>query len=471
MCFPLKDSRRDKPVVPSIMIRKTAVCQHWRNLALNSRSLWKSWQVPHFTAGPLSLAREIFSRSDPLPFRIQVVYDSKQTDEKAWSEHAKLFMEAPERIQALHLKTSYSYFREFFPINLPNLSSLYLENTQLDYTGKFLNRSRLPNLNRVSLRGLYKVPKIPIATLTHLSLANIDKRSTLEEFLDLLERLPLLEKLHLHEACPVIQRPPPGPQVNFRRVPLNALRSFAMREDDFDGYPLQLLHHLQTPSLSIACWDYGFTCSFMVQGRSTEYELVRSRWKVPPSWLLQDLTRMIIRKGTAFLCEVREDTISMVSTGNREFYTPSWWSRFLPNVQSLIITWVDIMDNCAGLLEDFPTLSALECRLESATDILQKLEREDDPWLPNLTQLTLWHDPLVFKGNTSGYTKDALAELGKFNKELGDALLTSRFAVRERGNSTASTFTVRLELGNIDRWEWRTPLLHSLLPRYGLRSS
>ena len=52
-----------------------------------------------------------------------------------------------------------------------------------------------------------------------------------------------------------------------------------------------------------------------------------------------------------------------------------------------------------------------------------------------------------------------LREIYTFSEELGNALLTSRVAVRECG--TASTFMVKLDIDQ--RWEWHDAFLESLI--------
>jgi len=444
------------------LVRITAVCQQWRNLALSNRSLWKCCQVPNFTAGALSLAQEIICRSDPLPFRLQILYEGKRAGingEMAGGEHTELLEKAPERIQALYIRSVV----EFLPLltrSLPNLSNLHLESLETSAIERYLDKSYSPNLKRLSLKNFYTIPGKLTATLTHLSLADPRRTSGLGQFLDFLRGLPLLEHLHLHQAGPVIEEP--LLHANLQQVPLNALHSFAIREYESDGYPLQLLHHLHTPSLAITCWDHDFTNTWVERSPVADE---MAQWAMPPCQLLQNLTCMIIRTGTANLYEVREDTIYLEAMDDGEYSTPSWLPRFLPKVQSLIITWTDIISDCGAMLGAFSTLSVLECPLESGIDLFKfkKLEREDDPWLPNLTQLTLWHDPLAVKANPSGCTSDALAELGAFSEELSNALTTSRVVVRERGG-VASTFTVRLEFGDIDRWQRHSAILSSILP-------
>ena len=446
----------------------TAVCQHWRNLALNDCSLWKCWEVPHFTAGALSLAREVFHRSDPIPFRLHLLYNDKCTGtnrEMAMGELAALLENAPDRVQALYIQnTSGSGFLEPSARSLPNLSSLHLEDTGFDTLGsnvitRYLDKSHSPNLRRLSSR--YRaIPEIPIGTLTHLSLVYPMTQPGLEEFLDFLGGAPLLEMLHLHQAGPVIEEP--LPEANMRQVPLNSLHSFAMREYESEGYPLQLLHHLHTPSLAITCWDPDFTNTWVERSRIADE---MAQWAIPPSRLLQDLTRMIIRKGSADAYELREDTIHLEAMDYGEYSLPSWLPRFLPKVRSLIITWGNIINNCGRMLGAFSTLAILKCHLERASvSLFQNLEREDDPWLPNITQLILWHQPLVDEVDPSHGVEDALAELRKFSEDLVKALSTSKIAVRKRNGGTTSTFTVRLELGNIDHWESHSAVLRSLLP-------
>jgi len=281
-----------------------------------------------------------------------------------------------------------------------------------------------------------------------------------EEFLDLLMTLPRLQELRLHEAGPFIMDPVPYP---LRSIPLNYLHSFSQLSDSASEYPLHLLHNLHTPSLTTIRWDLRFT-NTRVKDLPIAHDMIP--WKFPLSALLENLTRMIIRLGTKHLYEVCDETMYLDDMEDLEQYLPpSWLPRFLPNVQSLIITWINIMDHCGALLQRFSALSSLECRLQSINALFfLALEREKDPMLPQLKKLTLWHDPLVDDTNHSGGIEDALSSVCTFNEELGNALSTSRVAVRERGRSGAPTFTVRLELGNIDHWERRNVFLESLIP-------
>jgi len=441
--FPPSFSRRTAlHVAPLLHI--TAVCQHWRNLALSSRSLWKCWQVPHFTVRSMSLAQEIFCRSSPLPFCFQVGKSTGILAKEATTQYTALLEKARERVQALHIQ-SYGPL-EHLTDSLPNLTSLHIEDIGGRYITLFLDNPHFLNLKRCSLKDFYSIPEMPIATLTHLSLANEVWRSGLEEFLDFLGGFPLLEELHLHDVGPVINEP--LPEASLQKVPLNALRLFNMQGYESDRYPLQLLHHLHTPSLMITRWEHRFTIN------RREYRFIADdmvQWAIPPCQLLQNLTCMIIRVGTADLCEVREDTIYLEATTYGGFYAPPWLPHFLPEVQSLVITWKNIMHSCGGLLGTFSTLSTLECHLDSAIDLFLELEKVDNPWLPNLTELALWYDPLeVDPDEDINYV---LATLGEFSWELGSALSNSRVAIRERNASAASTFTVRLELGDIDRWK------------------
>jgi len=426
------------------LIRITAVCRHWRNLALSSRSLWKCWQVPDFTVRAISFAQEIFSRSSPLPFCLQLGKSLGVPANEATTEYAALLEKAPERVEALHIQ-SYGPM-EHLTQSLPNLTCLHLEDIEGRYITLFLDKPLFLNLKRFSLKNFYVIPEIPIATLTHLSLANEVWRSELDEFLGFLGGFPLLEELHLHDVGPAIDEP--LPEASLQQVPLNALRLFNMQGYTSDGYPLQLLHHLHTPSLMITRWEHRFT-NTRYEYRSIADEM--AQWAIPPCQLLKNLTCMIIRAGTADLCDVREDTIYLEAINDGEFYPPHWLPHFLPKVQSLVITWKNIMHSCGGVLGTFSTLSTLECHLDSAIDLFLELEKVDNPWLPNLTELALWYDPLeVDPDEDINYV---LATLGEFSWELGSALSNSRVAIRERNASAASTFTVRLELGDIDRWK------------------
>ena len=68
-------------------------------------------------------------------------------------------------------------------------------------------------------------------------------------------------------------------------------------------------------------------------------------------------------------------------------------------------------------------------------------------------------NPLEDDSDDSRGIEGALSETYTFSEELGNALLTSRVAVRERG--TASTFTVKLDIDQ--RREWRDAFLESLI--------
>jgi len=64
-------------------------------------------------------------------------------------------------------------------------------------------------------------------------------------------------------------------------------------------------------------------------------------------------------------------------------------------------------------------------------------------------------NPLEDDLDDSRGIEGALSEIYTFSEELGNALLISRVAVR--ASSTASTFTVKLDIDQ--RWEWRDAFL------------
>ena len=465
--FPPRIDRRYRTAYSLISV--TDICQRWRTLALMDRSLRKCWKVPQCTVGHLTLAQEIYRRSDPLPFQLQLLSASLATDDdgiiEAGMELSRLLGKTPQRIQALYVEDLQSIaFLDPLAQSLHNLTMLHLNTVGWDDDDDarmtFLDSLDAPILKRLSFNSFTGLPSRLPASLTHLSLGEELMPCGFEEFLDLLMTLPRLQELRLHEAGPFIMDPVPYP---LRSIPLNYLHSFSQLSDSASEYPLHLLHNLHTPSLTTIRWDLRFT-NTRVKDLPIAHDMIP--WKFPLSALLENLTRMIIRLGTKHLYEVCDETMYLDDMEDLEQYLPpSWLPRFLPNVQSLIITWINIMDHCGALLQRFSALSSLECRLQSINALFfLALEREKDPMLPQLKKLTLWHDSLVDDTNHSGGTEDALGSACTFNEELGNAISTSRVAVRERGRSGASPFTVRLELGNIDHWERRNVFLESLIP-------
>ena len=467
--FPPRIDRRYRTAYSLISV--TDVCQRWRTLALMDRSLWKCWKVPQCTVGHLTLAQEIYRRSDPLPFQLQLLNASLATDDngiiEAGTELSRLLGKTPQRIQALYVEDLQSItFLDPLAQSLHNLTMLHLNTVGWDDDDDarmtFLDSLDAPIMKRLSFNSFTGLPSRLPTSLIHLSLCEELMPCGFEEFLDLLMTLPRLQELRLHEAGPFIMDPVPYPS---RSIPLNYLHSFSQLSDSASEYPLHLLHNLHMPSLTTIRWDLRFT-NARVKDLPIADDMIP--WKLPPPDLLQNLTRMVIRLGTKHLYEVCDETMYLDDVDMEDldqYLPPSWLPRFLPNVQSLIITWINVMDRCGALLQRFSALSSLECRLQSIDALFfLALEREKDPMLPQLKKLTLWHDPLVDDTNHSGGIEDALRSVCTFSEEFRNALSTSRVAVRERGRGGASTFTVRLELGNIDHWEWRDVFLESLIP-------
>ena len=459
------------------LIPVTGVCRLWRTLALAKRSLWKCWKVPRFTVGALTLAQEIFRRSDPIPFQLQLLNSGNITNPRiieAGEQLARLLGQAPQRIHAIYVDHLQSIeFLDPLAKNLHNLEILHLrhiywnddENPEIEPI--FLDELDSPNLKRLSFDSFTSLPCRWLTRLTHLSLGKQLLPILFEDFLDYLEALPNLQQLRFQEAGPSgpDSFPLPYPQANLRRIPLKFLRSFSQLSISASEYPLYLLHNLHTPSLTTIRWDHRST---NILAEDPPIADAMTPWKLPPSALLQNLTRVVMRSGTKHLYEVCEETMYLddIPWYDPGFLPPSWLPGFLPNAQSLVITWENIMDNYGELLRGFSALSSLECRLRSVDPFFfEALAREKGPMLPHLKQLTLWHDPLEEDFGPSQGFEGALDEM--FSEELSNALLTSRVAVW--GRNTASTFMVRLELGNIDeRWEWRDAFLESLIPDLNL---
>ena len=227
----------------------TQVCRHWRRTALSTPTLRKNTFIDakkiHLT--PLagwndSIPILLIDRSRPAPLHFNCTIAAEGDSEPEGLYGA--LRDNAYRLETLRISASEFLNWGVFnflevPLHLPRLSSLQIRfggnqavsrnDMQSEHPGDGelpeLFGSVPPNLqrlSRLSLGGLTSWQYNTFPRLTHLSLHDQITTPTVNEFLDILETLPILEVLHLERAGPEI--PLPTTTLPTRQIALPNLR-------------------------------------------------------------------------------------------------------------------------------------------------------------------------------------------------------------------------------------------------------
>ncbi|KAF9054176.1 hypothetical protein BJ165DRAFT_690007 [Panaeolus papilionaceus] len=191
--------------------RVTHVCQYWRNIALNDPQLWS--RISSFSSKWADIQLER-SKTAPLHFRISSMSDTQRPT--IFRRIKKALNSQSHRLYSLTFATANPYsptrpqepghiLQKLYTGNFPVLTTLTVDIAchlihRPNLAPEFIRES-IPALQHLNLRGFKFLWTLTLFSgLTSLRLeteTEIHSMGTLDEFLTALERMPLLEKLHI----------------------------------------------------------------------------------------------------------------------------------------------------------------------------------------------------------------------------------------------------------------------------------
>jgi hypothetical protein len=237
----------------------TAVCGHWRAIALECPSLWCfiSFNQPIW-------AEEMLRRSKMAPLTIKVD-DSIEVDDRHFTpkmlDSVRLALQHISRIRDLHIVTSRIDMSNLFDHHAPLLQSLHIHLNYSSFFGYSFAPPQIPivgggyHLRRLELINCDISWESPLlCDLVHLKLHDIFFRNppTITQLLDALDKMPLLETLDLDGYLPIV-----SDEDNFdtkRVVHLSHLTILRLSSDVIEC--VYLLNHISYPastSLGLDC--------------------------------------------------------------------------------------------------------------------------------------------------------------------------------------------------------------------------
>jgi hypothetical protein len=231
----------------------TAVCGHWRAIALECPSLWCliSSSSPIWT-------EEMLKRSKMAPLVVTVESSTIMRD----SIHSAL--DHISRIKEVHLVASQPDMTELFDRidkrTAPLLQSLHLENplpirvpdNKFTLPETLLVSNRLQRLELVHCNMSWNSPIL--RNLVHMKLHNTSP-PTITELLEALERMPLLETLDLNGSLPVVSSDSFRPLEIKRIVHLSHLETLRLSSTTIIkcAYLLRHISYSVSTSLALHC--------------------------------------------------------------------------------------------------------------------------------------------------------------------------------------------------------------------------
>ncbi|KDQ51344.1 hypothetical protein JAAARDRAFT_532423 [Jaapia argillacea MUCL 33604] len=425
--------RTVEDVRPSVCwLALTHVCHYWRELALNTPTLWTTIDVD---LRDLRWTRAFLERSQNTSLDLRIVSHEGVSDKSHQDLLASIVSGTTHRLGKFKVFLNSNDLRKLL-LSLENLSAPQLESLEIlcstSWRGDLVSTlfgNQVPHLRSLILDTVTVSWDSPLfKNLTYLSIAQESRGSpeTSTQFLECLRNSPLLEGLRLTYAIP----PLPQHTEPTRRIDLPRLRSFFLSDEDTNIG--QFLPHLSIPG----------TCNirFLAEKTGVGFEVA-----IPPDCHTLGPTLSTIR-WLQYKYTSSEDTIllrerpstthifSNIGKTNVSFHNLEMLS-VVNNRTSSIEDWHDVFSGLPGLtsleirncFEKNP-LSALRLRsrggsLESGEVVCPRLHTFAGTVHPNapaniiLPLLESWKSCFTYRAS-EGSALTNLRVLGKVRPEL-----------------------------------------------------
>ena len=194
-----------------VLLKITAVCKHWRLVALACAILWTKISFSTSKMFTLRCARIFLTRSKEAEISVYA-WDSERTENpkitRAFEEHELLEVVSAQahRISACQLSSNLPDFWRYWTLPAPNLRRLLVQGCSTGAPPVF--RGEFPQLKTLASMCSVIWPLGSYATLTHAELLNYNQRSTLTSLLDTLNGCMALEGLILQGYVGLGRRDP-----------------------------------------------------------------------------------------------------------------------------------------------------------------------------------------------------------------------------------------------------------------------
>ncbi|KAF9523479.1 hypothetical protein CPB83DRAFT_886883 [Crepidotus variabilis] len=354
----------------------TAVCRHWRGIALSNPSFWREIWIDNDTNIPTLF----WHRSRPLPARItfhnrtSAGVDMPELDPRFLS----LLGQNTQRIEGLSIYSS--TFRDLRIFGISNLLRNTFSNLQVllidcehKWPHKVISDLVSPKLKHLSLSGICSLDPQLFRGLTSLSLyLHATYLPDVPKFIDVLRLSPGLRIFRFDANCPT-ERLLLHEYQDVRPLSLSSIQEINITNRyEIEPNPFFPLHKLIFPLSTYVEWN-GLCF------------LPKSSILPQPTFLNRMMTLLLSAEDSRH--KAHFDLILLHWKFFRRFY--------LPNIRILILhkSMVENHDYLFRWADSFPFVE--ECHIPAAcatVDFLVSLDQSDLHYYPHLTTLDIWLD-------------------------------------------------------------------------------
>ena len=184
----------------STLLKITAVCKHWRSIALECAILWTDIAFSTSTWSTIQCAQLFLDRSKEAALSVYI-WNSKPAENPEIARSSDKLLQSisaqSHRIYTCHLSSHFPNFWRYWASPAPNLRKLLVQGHGPRAPPAF--RGEFPRLKAITLHFCSTWPLGNYTTLTHAELRNHNLRATLESLLNTLTGCTALESVILEK--------------------------------------------------------------------------------------------------------------------------------------------------------------------------------------------------------------------------------------------------------------------------------